>query len=122
MSNTPDFTNNEKDEKQMTTSQTTPTSLASVANARTLSQPGTALLGTGLETRSVHAWFGTKHVLSDISLDFAAGTVTALIGPSGCGKSTFIRTLNRMHEFIPTAAMAGEVLLDGKDIYAPGTA
>ncbi|MEY3108245.1 MAG: hypothetical protein RL730_596, partial [Actinomycetota bacterium] len=31
-----------------------------------------------------------------------------------------IRTLNRMHEFIPTAAMAGEVLLDGKDIYASG--
>ena len=26
-----------------------------------------------------------------------------------------------MHEFIPTAAMAGEVLLDGKDIYSPGT-
>jgi len=56
-----------------------------------------------------------------VSLDFASGTVTALIGPSGCGKSTFIRTLNRMHEFIPTAAMAGEVLLDGKDVYAPGT-
>ena len=59
-------------------------------------------------------------MLSDISLDFVAGTVTALIGPSGCGKSTFIRTLNRMHEFIPTAAMAGQVLLDGKDIYAAG--
>ena len=69
----------------------------------------------------MHAWFGKKHVLSDITLDFAAGTVTALIGPSGCGKSTFLRTLNRMHEFIPTAAMAGEVLLDGKDIYAAGT-
>ena len=41
-------------------------------------------------------------------------------GNIGCGKSTFIRTLNRMHEFIPGAAMAGEVLLDGKDIYAPG--
>jgi phosphate transport system ATP-binding protein len=54
-------------------------------------------------------------------LDFASGTVTALIGPSGCGKSTFIRTLNRMHELIPTAAMAGEVLLDGSDIYAQGT-
>jgi phosphate transport system ATP-binding protein len=26
-----------------------------------------------------------------------------------------------MHEFIPTAALAGEVRLDGKDIYAPGT-
>jgi phosphate transport system ATP-binding protein len=111
---------NEKDEN-MTTAHVTPSSLSSVASARTISQPGTALLGTGLETRGVHAWFGKKHVLSDITLDFAAGTVTALIGPSGCGKSTFIRTLNRMHEFIPTAAMAGEVLLDGKDIYASGT-
>ena len=120
MTTSDNFNNNEKDEK-MTTSHVTPSSLSSVASARTLSQPGTALLGTGLETRGVHAWFGKKHVLSDVTLDFAAGTVTALIGPSGCGKSTFIRTLNRMHEFIPTAAMAGEVLLDGKDIYAPGT-
>jgi phosphate transport system ATP-binding protein len=105
-------------EKKM---QTTPSSLASVAGNRTQRVPGTNLLGTGLETRGVHAWFGKKHVLSDVSLDFAAGTVTALIGPSGCGKSTFIRTLNRMHEFIPTAALAGQVLLDGKDIYESGT-
>ncbi|MSZ25997.1 MAG: phosphate ABC transporter ATP-binding protein [Actinobacteria bacterium] len=105
-------------EKKM---QTTPSSLASVASSKIQRVPGTNLLGTGLETRGVHAWFGKKHVLSDVSLDFAAGTVTALIGPSGCGKSTFIRTLNRMHEFIPTAALAGQVLLDGKDIYEPGT-
>ena len=110
--------NNENMEKKMQT--TTPSSLASVAGNREQRVPGTNLLGTGLETRGVHAWFGTKHVLSDVSLDFAAGTVTALIGPSGCGKSTYLRTLNRMHEFIPGAAMAGEVRLDGKDIYAPG--
>jgi phosphate transport system ATP-binding protein len=46
-----------------------------------------------------------------------AGKVTALIGPSGCGKSTFLRTLNRMHELIPGAASAGNVLLDGVDVY-----
>jgi phosphate transport system ATP-binding protein len=98
-------------------SQVNVNSLASVASART-SQ--TSSQGVGLEARSIHAWFGQKHVLSDISLDFYSGTVTALIGPSGCGKSTFIRILNRMHEFIPTAAMAGEVLLDGKDVYRSG--
>lgn len=98
-----------------------PSSLASVAQAHTAKSPSSKRLGTGLEAKGVHAWFGNNHVLSEISLDFASGTVTALIGPSGCGKSTFIRTLNRMHEFIPGAAMAGEVLLDGKDIYAPGT-
>jgi phosphate transport system ATP-binding protein len=45
--------------------------------------------------------------------------VTALIGPSGCGKSTFLRILNRMHQMVPSAALAGEVLLDGVDIYHP---
>lgn len=98
-----------------------PSTLAEVASSRTLKTIDRKVIGTGLEARGVHAWFGKNHVLSDISLDFASGTVTALIGPSGCGKSTFIRTLNRMHEFIPSAAMAGEVLLDGKDIYASGT-
>ncbi|MSY48189.1 MAG: ATP-binding cassette domain-containing protein, partial [Actinobacteria bacterium] len=73
----------------------------------------------GLEAKNVHAWFGKHHVLSDVSLRFPERTVTGLIGPSGCGKSTFIRLLNRMHEFIPSAAMAGQVLKDGEDIYAP---
>ncbi|CAB4569192.1 unannotated protein [freshwater metagenome] len=95
-------------------------SLSDVANAQLPRKATSAAAGTGLEARGVHAWFGKHHALADVSLDFAPGSVTALIGPSGCGKSTFIRTLNRMHEFIPSAAMAGEVLLDGKDVYAPG--
>ena len=112
--------NPEEGEKDMST--VAPSSLSSVANAASKGRtPGTSALGVGLEARGIHAWFGQKHVLNDISLDFWSGTVTALIGPSGCGKSTFIRTLNRMHEFIPGAAMAGQVLLDGKDIYESGT-
>ena len=47
------------------------------------------------------------------------GSVTALIGPSGCGKSTFLRILNRMHEMVRGAALAGQVLLDDTDIYDP---
>ena len=111
--------------KQTSTSRPTPASgatrsLGEVASARTVNAGKPNSGGSGLEARGVHAWFGKKHVLEDISMDFATGTVTALIGPSGCGKSTFIRTLNRMHEFIPTAALAGQVLLDGKDVYEPG--
>ncbi len=95
-------------------------SLADVAAART-AKVGKPIAGlTGLSAKGIHAWFGKKHVLEDISMDFFSGTVTALIGPSGCGKSTFIRILNRMHEFIPTAALAGQVILDGKDVYDPG--
>ena len=95
-------------------------SLSDVAKDRPRSKGVTQQFGSGLEAKNVHAWFGSKHVLEDISMSFDTGTVTALIGPSGCGKSTFIRTLNRMHEFIPTAALAGEVFLDQKDIYANG--
>ena len=74
---------------------------------------------TGIDARNISAWFGTHQVLDRVSLDMAAGQVTALIGPSGCGKSTFLRILNRMHEMIPSASLAGEVLLDGHDIYDP---
>ena len=73
--------------------QVTPSSLAGIAGSQPRKSPGTIPLGTGLEARNVHAWFGKNHVLSDISLDFASGTVTALIGPSGCGKTTLLRHL-----------------------------
>ena len=66
------------------------------------------------------AWFGSNKVLERISLTMEGGKVTALIGPSGCGKSTFLRILNRMHELVPIAALAGSVKLDGVDIYGPG--
>jgi phosphate transport system ATP-binding protein len=70
-----------------------------------------------LSSENVNVWFGERHVLKDVSLQFPTNQVTALIGPSGCGKSTFIRTLNRMHELIPGAGFGGKVLLDGEDIY-----
>jgi phosphate transport system ATP-binding protein len=74
----------------------------------------------GLETRDLSAWFGDHKVLDHVSLSMAPGEVTALIGPSGCGKSTYLRILNRMHEMVKSAQLAGEVLLDGTDVYAPG--
>jgi phosphate transport system ATP-binding protein len=112
----PGVTNTAKDR----TASVSQNSLSNVAKDRPRSKGVSHQFGSGLEARNVHAWFGSKHVLEDISMNFDTGTVTALIGPSGCGKSTFIRTLNRMHEFIPTAALAGEVFLDQKDIYANG--
>lgn len=72
-----------------------------------------------MHARDVSVWFGKRKVLEGVDIKFPKKTVTALIGPSGCGKSTFIRTLNRLHELIPGAALAGEVLYEGTDIYAP---
>ena len=74
----------------------------------------------GLEAVGVSAWFGSNKVLERVSLSMPAASVTALIGPSGCGKSTFLRILNRMHESTGSARLAGEVRLNGVDVYAPG--
>jgi phosphate transport system ATP-binding protein len=70
-----------------------------------------------LRAMNISAWFGKRKVLERCSLHMEARRVTALIGPSGCGKSTFIRILNRMHEVVPSAQIAGRVELDGTDIY-----
>jgi phosphate transport system ATP-binding protein len=72
---------------------------------------------TEMEARDVSVWFGQRKVLEGVNMKFPKNSVTALIGPSGCGKSTFIRTLNRLHELLPGAALAGEILYEGKDIY-----
>ncbi len=66
-------------------------------------------------------YYGDKQALFDISMEIREQQITALIGPSGCGKSTFLRCLNRMNDTIPGTRLEGRVLLDGEDIYAPGT-
>jgi phosphate transport system ATP-binding protein len=91
-----------------------------VATAKTdvIDRPlGDEHAAAALEADGVHAWFGDHHVLGDIELEMPALSITALIGPSGCGKSTFLRILNRMHELVPSASLAGSITLNGIDIY-----
>ncbi|OFZ46909.1 MAG: phosphate ABC transporter ATP-binding protein [Bdellovibrionales bacterium RIFOXYB1_FULL_37_110] len=73
-----------------------------------------------LKVENLNAWFGDNHVVKNISLDYKANTISAIIGPSGCGKSTFVRCLNRIHEEVPSAKVSGAVYLQGKNIYGPG--
>ena len=70
-----------------------------------------------IEAKEVNAYYGENHVLKNITMSMKENTVTAFIGPSGCGKSTFLRTLNRMNDYIDTFRLEGEILLEGKDIY-----
>ncbi len=65
----------------------------------------------GFSVTDLCAWYGEKQVLSNINMQIPGQGVTAIIGPSGCGKSTFIRCLNRMHELVTGARMAGEIRL-----------
>ena len=72
-----------------------------------------------ISTVGLTARYGDFAAVKDVSLDFTAHQVHALIGPSGCGKSTFLRSLNRMHELTEGGTIEGTVLLDGEDVYAP---
>lgn len=58
--------------------------------------------------KNVNKWFGTHHVLKDVSLDVNRGEVIVIIGPSGSGKSTFIRTINALEEI-----QKGEITVKG---------
>lgn len=73
------------------------------------------------ETRGLKAAFSSNWVLKGIDIKIPPNKVTAIMGPSGCGKTTFVRCLNRLHELTPGAAIEGEALLDGENIYDKST-
>jgi phosphate transport system ATP-binding protein len=69
--------------------------------------------------RNVNFFYGQTRALTDITMNFEKDRVTALIGPSGCGKSTLLRLLNRMNDLISGTRVEGEIIFEGKNIYAP---
>lgn len=95
------------------------TSRISVSMKNNVKQTGRRT--AGIKSEALNLFYGSFQALHGINLDIPPGQVTALIGPSGCGKSTFLRTLNRMNDSIDGIKIEGNVLVDGRNIYAPGT-
>ncbi|WP_454918464.1 phosphate ABC transporter ATP-binding protein PstB [Xanthobacter sediminis] len=83
------------------------------------SAPKPDALPVKLEARHLDFYYGDRRALHDVSMPFHANRITALIGPSGCGKSTLLRVFNRMFELYPDQRVEGDVLMDGKSIFAP---
>ncbi len=73
-----------------------------------------------LEVKKLELWYGHFQALRDISMVIPRNRITAIIGPSGCGKSSLLRCFNRMNDLIPGSTVKGEVLFDGRNIYAVG--
>jgi len=69
-----------------------------------------------IEFRQVHKWFGSLHVLNDISLIVKQGEVVVVCGPSGSGKSTLIRCINKLEPI-----QSGEIIVDGQSLSDPKT-
>jgi phosphate transport system ATP-binding protein len=103
-------------EAQLNTLKNAPPAPAPAAPPPTAPAPAVAAAVT-FDVRQLNVWFGANHVLHNVSLAIPTKAVTAVIGPSGCGKSTFLRSLNRMHELVPTARVEGRITLFGRDLY-----
>jgi len=70
-----------------------------------------------ISSTKFNAWFGSNHVVKDVSMSIEKNQVIAVMGPSGCGKTTFLRCINRMHELIPGASTKGSIKLYADDVY-----
>lgn len=69
---------------------------------------------TVVEFRQVNKWYGTLHVLKDVSARIEKGEVVVVCGPSGSGKSTLLRCINRLEPI-----QSGEIVVDGKRLSDP---
>jgi len=95
--------------------------LEKIINNRANSDPAGQAPTTGrgiLEVKDLSAYYGTTMAVKHVNMTYRSQAITAIIGPSGCGKSTLIRCLNRLHEVSHGGRVTGQVLLDGKNIYA----
>ena len=73
-----------------------------------------------MEIKDLAVFYGNFKAVTDINMNIQTNKITAIIGPSGCGKSTLLRSFNRMNDLTPSAHVDGEIILDGKNINAPG--
>lgn len=64
-----------------------------------------------VRVKGVSKSFGSKRVLSNVSLEVRKGEVTTLIGPNGAGKSTLLSLMSRL---LPKDE--GQILIDGREI------
>lgn len=69
------------------------------------------------DIQNVNLHYGNFHALKDVNMKIRKNEITAFIGPSGCGKSTFLKTLNRMNDFVKDVKIDGTIHMDGRDIY-----
>jgi phosphate transport system ATP-binding protein len=74
-----------------------------------------------VDVRGFSFWYGERQVLRDLAFGIERKAVTAIIGPSGCGKSTFLRSINRLNDLIAAIRHGGDILVEGRSVYAPGT-
>lgn len=74
-----------------------------------------------IQIQNLSYTYGGETALQEINLDVPANEITVFFGPAGGGKTTLLRLINRLNDLVDDTEMTGRILLDGEDIYAPGT-
>ena len=84
-------------------------------------EEGAAGGGPAVDVREFSYFYGRRQALHDLTFSIDRRAVTAIIGPSGCGKSTFLRSINRLNDLIPGTRHRGDILVEGRSVFSPGT-
>ena len=88
-----------------------------VVATRELEKESAKLTEATFDVTGLDLFYDQTQALKDISMKINKIEITAFIGPSGCGKSTFLKTLNRMNDWVEGCRITGKVLFEGKDIF-----
>ncbi|MBK8134943.1 MAG: phosphate ABC transporter ATP-binding protein [Chloroflexi bacterium] len=72
-----------------------------------------------VKINGVDIFYGSFRAVHNVSMEIHERRITAFIGPSGCGKSTVLRAINRMNDLVPGSRIEGEIVFNGKNLYAP---
>ena len=61
----------------------------------------------------INKYYGSNHIIKDVSLDIKSQSFTVLVGPSGCGKSTILRMIAGLEDINSgTISIEGNVVND----------
>lgn len=69
-----------------------------------------------LDVEGLTVRYGQHVALQDVTLQVRPNEIFGIIGPANAGKTSFLRSLNRMHDFLPNMKVAGRVRFAGRDV------
>lgn len=69
--------------------------------------------------KDLNFYYNKKQAIKNLSLEIPRNEILAIFGPANSGITTLLRTLNRLSDLTYGTRHEGDILLDGKNIYAP---
>src|SRR3989338_9050649 len=74
--------------------------------------------GIKIKVADLNISYGKVESVRNLSIDIKKNEIVGIIGPANSGKTSFLKTLNRLNDFVNSCKISGQILLDGNDIFA----